>query len=169
MSARRPQLKREGPKQSREARLQMEEKDLRPSATRRALLPMVIARGFLTGLVAFAAMIAFAGVAAAADHVARGSFQGASGHVTLGGVTVEKTAEGYVLVLEDDFSFDGAPDPQLGLGKGGYDGSTRFSKLKSNSGKQSYTLPAGIDASQYDEVWVWCEKFSVPLGVAKLN
>ncbi len=151
----------------------MEEKDLRSSATRRAQFPMVIAHGLLPSLVAFVAMIAFAGVAPntarAADHVAQGSFQGASGHVTSGGVTVEKTAEGYVLVLEDDFSFDGAPDPQLGLGKDGYDGSTRFSKLKSNSGKQSYKLPAGIDASQYNEVWVWCEKFSVPLGVAKLN
>ena len=151
----------------------MEERDLRPSATRRARIPPVITRGLLPSLVAVAAMIVFAGTAPntarAADHVARGSFQGASNHVTTGGVTVEKTAEGYVVVLQDDFSFDGAPDPQLGLGKNGYDGKTQFSKLKSNSGKQSYKLPAGIDASQYDEVWVWCEKFSVPLGVAKLN
>ncbi len=146
---------------------------MRPSATRRAQIRPVIARGLLPSLVAVAAMIVFAGAAPntarAADHVARGNFEGASGHVTSGGVTVEKTAEGYVVVLEDDFSFDGAPDPQLGLGRNGYDGSTRFGKLESNSGKQSYTLPAGIDASQYDEVWVWCEKFSVPLGVAKLN
>lgn len=151
----------------------MEERDLRPSATRRAQIRPVIARGLLPSLVAVAAMIFYAAAALntarAADHVARGSFQGASGHVTSGGVSIEKTAEGYVLVLEDDFSFDGAPDPQLGLGKGGYDGKTRFSKLQSNSGKQSYKLPAGIDAAQYDEVWVWCEKFSVPLGVAKLK
>ncbi len=142
---------------------------MRHSAPRRAQNRPVVARCLLPSLVAVAALVFFAAAAPAADHVARGSFQGASGHVTSGGVTVEKTAEGYVLVLEEDFSFDGAPDPQLGLGKDGYDGSTRFSKLQSNSGKQSYKLPAGIDASQYNEVWVWCEKFSVPLGVAKLK
>ena len=125
--------------------------------------------GLLVSLAVAAAMILFAGMALADGHKASGSFVGKSNHITSGEVTVEKTADGYVLVLHDNFSFDGAPDPQLGLGKGGYDGSTRFSKLKSNNGKQSYKLPAGIDASQYDEVWVWCEKFSVPLGVAKLN
>lgn len=146
---------------------------MRRSVTRRAQIRPVIARGLLPSLVAVAAMIFFAGAAPTtawgADHAVRGSFQGASNHVTTGGVTVEKTANGYVLVLEDDFSFDGAPDPQIGFGKDGYDGNTRFSKLKSNSGKQSYKVPAGIDVSQYNEVWVWCEKFSVPLGVAKLQ
>ena len=151
----------------------MEDRDLKPSVTRRAQTRPAIARSLLPSLVAVAAMIVFAGAAPTtawgADHAVRGSFQGASNHVTSGGVTVEKTAKGYVLVLEDDFSFDGAPDPQLGFGKDGYDGKTRFSKLKSNSGKQTYEVPAGIDVAQYNEVWVWCEKFSVPLGVAKLR
>ncbi len=142
---------------------------MRHSAARRAQIRPVIARSLLPSLVAVAALVFFAGAAPAADQVAKGSFQGASNHVTTGGVTVEKTAEGYVLVLQDDFSFDGAPDPQLGFGKDGYDGKTRFSKLQSNSGKQSYKVPAEIDVSQYNEVWVWCEKFSVPLGVAKLQ
>ena len=146
---------------------------MKPSVTRRAQTRPAIARSLLPSLVAVAAMIVFAGAAPTtawgADHAVRGSFQGASNHVTSGGVTVEKTATGYVLVLEDDFSFDGAPDPQLGFGKDGYDGKTRFSKLKSNSGKQTYEVPAGIDVAQYNEVWVWCEKFSVPLGVAKLR
>ena len=142
---------------------------MRTLAQRRAPLRPVIARSLLPSLVALAALIVFAAAAPAADHAVKGSFTGASGHVTTGGVTVEKTAEGYVLVLQDDFSFDGAPDPQLGFGKDGYDGKTRFSKLKSNSGKQSYKVPAGIDPAQYNEVWVWCERFAVPLGVAKLN
>ena len=145
---------------------------MKRSVTGRAQIRPVIARSLLPSLVAVAALVflaAAADTARAGDQVAKGSFTGASNHVTTGGVTVEKTAEGYVLVLQDDFSFDGAPDPQLGFGKDGYDGKTRFSKLQSNNGKQSYKVPAGIDVSQYNEVWVWCEKFSVPLGVAKLN
>ena len=73
--------------------------------------------GLLVSLAVAAAMILFAGLALADGHKASGSFVGKSNHVTSGEVTVEKTADGYVLVLHDNFSFDGAPDPQLGLGK----------------------------------------------------
>ena len=128
--------------------------------------------GLVPTLFAAAALILFFAAAPAAwagDVVAKGSFTGKSNHVTTGGVSIEKTAEGYLLVLEESFSFDGAPDPQLGFGKNGYDGSTRFTLLKANSGKQVYKVPANIDVSQYNEVWVWCERFSVPLGVATLN
>ena len=106
---------------------------------------------------------------AAAETLSSGSFVGKSNHVTSGKVSVVKNGKGYQLVLEDSFRFDGAPDPKLAFGKNGYDKTTLFSKLNENSGKQVYDLPASIDVSKYNEVWVWCEKFSVPLGVAKLN
>ncbi|WP_432612907.1 DM13 domain-containing protein, partial [Litoreibacter halocynthiae] len=35
-------------------------------------------------------------------------------------------------------------------------------------GASTYKIPAGIDPDDYNEVWIWCEKFNVPLGVAKL-
>ena len=82
---------------------------------------------------------------------------------------VVKTAKGTLLVLEPDFKFDGAPDPKLGFGKNGYVKSTQFSKLKSNRGKQTYEIPSTIDPADYTEVWVWCERYSVPLGVATLK
>ncbi len=107
--------------------------------------------------------------ATAGEKMASGSFTGKSNHVTSGGVSIVKSGGGFQLVLEDSFKFDGAPDPKLAFGKNGYDKSTIFSKLKANSGKQVYDVPASIDLSRYNEVWVWCEKFSVPLGVAKLN
>lgn len=107
--------------------------------------------------------------AAAGETLASGSFTGASGHVASGGVSVQKTADGVVVVLEDDFSFDGAPDPKLGFGKDGYDKASQFSHLEANSGKQVYKIPASIDPSRYNEVWVWCERYAVPLGVAKLQ
>ncbi len=108
--------------------------------------------------------------ASAQDQVlASGKFQGQSGHAASGGVSVVKTAKGTLVVLAPDFKFDGAPDPKLGFGKSGYVKSTQFSKLKSNSGKQTYEIPSTIDPADYTEVWVWCERFAVPLGVATLK
>ncbi len=108
--------------------------------------------------------------ASAQDQVwASGTFRGQRGHAASGGVSVVKTAQGAVVVLAPDFKFDGAPDPKLGFGKNGYVKSTQFSPLKSNSGEQSYDIPATIDPADYTEVWVWCEKYAVPLGVATLK
>ncbi len=101
--------------------------------------------------------------------LASGEFRGKSGHAASGGVSVVQTATGAVVVLAPDFKFDGAPDPKLGFGKNGYVKSTQFSVLKSNSGEQTYEIPAAIDPADYTEVWVWCEKYSVPLGVANLE
>ncbi|MEM7226833.1 MAG: DM13 domain-containing protein [Pseudomonadota bacterium] len=101
--------------------------------------------------------------------VASGTFTGASDHITTGGVTILETASGKIAVLESDFSLDGAPDPKLGFGKDGYDTSTTFSKLASNNGLQIYAIPASVDPSKYNEFYIWCEKFSVPLGIAKLK
>ena len=108
--------------------------------------------------------------ASAQDQVlASGAFRGQSGHVASGGVRVLKTAQGAVVVLGPDFKFDGAPDPKLGFGKDGYLKATQFSDLKANRGTQTYDIPATIDPADYTELWVWCEKYSVPLGVAILQ
>ena len=101
--------------------------------------------------------------------LASGKFQGQSGHAASGGVSVVKTAKGTLVVLEPDFKFDGAPDPKLGFGKNGYVKSTQFSILRSNSGKQTYEIPSSIVLADYPEVWVWCGRYSVPLGVATLK
>ncbi len=128
-------------------------------------------------MLAFAFTVAVLGTTLAApvavsaqDQVlASGAFRGQSGHTASGGVRVLKTAQGAVVVLGPDFKFDGAPDPKLGFGKDGYLKATQFSILKSNSGQQTYDIPATIDPADYTELWVWCEKYSVPLGVANLE
>ena len=49
-----------------------------------------------------------------------GTFTGASDHITTGGVQIVKTADGgAVVILDTDFSLDGAPDPRVGFGKDG--------------------------------------------------
>lgn len=125
-------------------------------------------RQFLTGSATFAAATAISGVSAAiAGGSGRtGAFSGRSNHVTTGRAEVLEDE----VVLMSDFSLDGAPDPRVGLGKDGqYDASTDMGKLANLTGKQSYKVPAGIDTSDYNEVYIWCRKFSVPLGVARLN
>ncbi len=130
-------------------------------------------RSFATAMrvLALGAAVLAAPVAASAQDqvLASGEFRGKSGHATSGGVSVVKTATGAVVVLAPDFKFDGAPDPKLGFGNNGYVKSTQFSILKSNSGGQTYEIPATIDPADYTEVWIWCEQYSVPLGVAILK
>ncbi len=120
-----------------------------------------------------AALIALggAGVAFAESGSRAGTFSGLSNHVTTGGVTVVKTdGGGYEIKLSRDFFFDGAPDPRIGFGKNGkFVDLTDFEPLQKNEGAQTYSVPASIDASEFDTIFVWCRKFSVPLGSAAIN
>ncbi|MEP1354458.1 MAG: DM13 domain-containing protein [Tateyamaria sp.] len=120
--------------------------------------------------IALAGFIAFSN-AAVAGAVASGTFTGASDHITTGGVEVIKNDDGsHTVVLGADFSLDGAPDPRVGFGKdGNYDKATGMGLLKSLNGKQSFTVPAGVDPADYNQVYIWCLKFNVPLGVAAIN
>lgn len=127
---------------------------------------MITRRSILKGAVAVstvAALPAFAG-----GHGRIGTFKGASNHVTSGRAELVKSGSGGTVELLGDFFFDGAPDPKVALGKDGYDPKTLMGLLKSNKGASSYKLPKGINPDDYNEVWIWCEKFNVPLGVAKL-
>lgn len=99
-----------------------------------------------------------------------GNFKGLNNHTVTGTATLIKTDTGYQIQLSDDFTFDGAPDPKVALGTdGAYDKNTIIRLLDSNTGAQTYDVPASIDVSQYNEVHIWCEKFSVGLAVAPIN
>ncbi|WP_342077499.1 DM13 domain-containing protein [Yoonia sp. SS1-5] len=118
-------------------------------------------RSFLVAAIATTAMPAFAG-----GHGRLGTFTGVNNHVVTG------TAEiaGNQVNLLDDFTFDGAPDPKIALGKDGdYDPATLMGKLENYNGASSFTIPDGINPDDYNEVWVWCERFSVGLGVAPIG
>lgn len=120
--------------------------------------------------IALAAFLSFSTAQAGSNSVAKGTFTGASNHITTGVVEVVRNADGsHTVILADDFSLDGAPDPRVGFGKNGtYDKTTGMGLLKSLNGYQTFTVPAGIDPGDYNEIYIWCLKFSVPLGVAKL-
>ncbi len=100
---------------------------------------------------------------------ARGSFEGRSDHVTTGHARILRSNGQWLVELEDDFFFDGAPDPKVALGNQGYDADTILSPLRTDQGRQAYALKAGLDIGDYTQVWIWCERFNVPLGVAELT
>ncbi len=110
-----------------------------------------------------------AAVASQAQVTARGTFTGKSNHVTTGHASIGRVDGKWVVILEDDFTFDGAPDPHVALGNNGYDKNAKLALLSSNNGKQVYEIPASLDVGNFNEVWIWCVKFAVPLGVAKLS
>ncbi|EAU43191.1 twin-arginine translocation pathway signal sequence domain protein, putative [Fulvimarina pelagi HTCC2506] len=101
---------------------------------------------------------------------ASGRFTGAGGHVASGTVTVVTENGRTRVVFGNDFSLDSAPDAYVAFGSArSYAEGTAFAELKSLSGGQTYSAPASIDGSDYDAVWLWCRRFSVPLGVARLR
>ena len=100
--------------------------------------------------------------------VLTGTFEGRSDHITTGRVSIVKTASGYVARLENDFSLDGAPAPTLGFGQDGFVAATEFTTLNKKDGFQLYDIPASINPADFNEFYVWCADFSVPLGVATL-
>jgi len=120
--------------------------------------------------IAVATLTAWAGTAQADDGWQRsGTFSGRSDHVVTGGVTVTSRAGETVVVLDENFSLDGAPDPKLGFGADGSAPARLFSPLREIAGAQFYVLPADVDAEDVEGLYVWCEEFSVPLGYASLR
>lgn len=121
-------------------------------------------------IIALGLMLAATPNAMSAELVSEGMFVGQSKHVTTGKATIQKDGDRLVLVLGPNFSLDGAPDPTVGFTKDGkFVPASQVGNLKMLIGKQTYTLPKGFMASAYDAVTIWCRKFSVPLGSAKLS
>ena len=110
-----------------------------------------------------------ASVANGVAATARGTFEGRSNHVTTGHASIARANGQWVVILEDDFTFDGAPDPRVALGRDGYDKDTNLSLLASDQGRQVYAIPANLDVADFNEVWIWCKRFNVPLGRAALR
>ncbi|MBX2853426.1 MAG: DM13 domain-containing protein [Rhodobacteraceae bacterium] len=98
-----------------------------------------------------------------------GGFEGKSNHITRGDASIQRIDGEWYVALGENFFFDGAPDPKVALGANGYRSDAILSPLRANNGAQMYKIPASLDVADYDQIWIWCEKFNVPLGVADLS
>ncbi len=133
-------------------------------------MPRIAYRNRLIYLLLALSWLLLSAPGAAEQVVGQGVFTGASGHTTSGSVRIVKTTVGFSLVLGPDFFLDGAPDPKVGFGKQGvYDRQSQLDHLRANRGQQRYAIPASVPVETYDEVYIWCEKYSVPLGVAAIE
>ena len=85
-----------------------------------------------------AVMMTAAPVSAGKNVAASGQFTGTSDHITTGGVSIVKTANGgAVVILDSDFSLDGAPDPRVSFGvDGAYKDASDLVELTSKTGVQ---------------------------------
>lgn len=108
-------------------------------------------------------------VANAAEVLKSGTFAGVSGHKSSGRVEIVKDGDVVKVVLKDDFTLQNAPTPRLAWGKDGCKRGAIFGALNRFKGMQEYTVPAGTDLGQFNEFWIWCERYDVGLAVAKLQ
>ena len=104
----------------------------------------------------------------------QGELTGRQGYDVKGTVQVTSNGGQTTVSLADNYVFDPAknpPDIKIGFGSSEKyaKGSKIHEKLTVKSGSASFTVPASIDTDKYDELYIYCEKFSVILAVAPLN
>ena len=114
--------------------------------------------------------VAMLALTAGTSLAASGTFKGASSHKTTGSVTVTEKGGKLVIKLGSNFNLDGAPDPYVSLGNGSrpVKGGTA-GVLAKNKGSGTYSVPATAVTKAAKEVVIWCKKYAVPLGVARLK
>lgn len=94
---------------------------------------------------------------------------GSDGHHAVGMVSLGMGMNnGYKLTLSD-IKVDKVPDGYVYLTKNGDRmHAVVLGALKQFSGTVSYELPADVNPDDYDTLLIWCKKFNVEIGRAKL-
>ncbi|MGY1726998.1 DM13 domain-containing protein [Geodermatophilus sp. SYSU D01062] len=98
-------------------------------------------------------------------------------HPTRGTARVLRLADGRVVVRLEGFATTNGPalvvwlsrNPAHGIDDAFDDGHADLGPLKGNVGDQNYLVPAGVDASGYTSLVVWCARFHVSFGAADLT
>lgn len=99
------------------------------------------------------------------------TFLANTGKQTTGNVKLIQKGESYSLKLSDGFSITAGPDLHVWLLKSDTDIANHLSigKLSSNTGAQTFAIPAGTDVSSYKVVFIWCEQFGALFATAYLE
>jgi len=101
-------------------------------------------------------------------------------HPTSGRASIYQTSDGKRDLRLTDFLTSNGPDVHVLLALSadeklrqdlvtGELNSVELGPLKANQGDQNYALPDSADLSKYDAVVIYCERFHVVFGVAKLD
>ena len=110
----------------------------------------------------FALLVPIQSAALAADK--SGKFSGMGRYKVKGTATVSPSGGKTIITLGSDFSSSSGPDLYVYVGNG--KPSKRIAKLKKFKGSQTYSF-SGTD--KITSVHVYCKRFSVGFGTAKVN
>ena len=121
------------------------------------------------------------GAMAQTETVFEGEFEKESRWTTFeGGWKIVKNGDSYTVELQDDFEAKKAPDLKIFLSKASLDKISGknavkigepvlVAKLNKYKGKASYTIPAGINPSDFATIIIHCEEYSKLWGGAPLK
>ena len=116
--------------------------------------------------------------------VAKGTFQGRGGHVMRGTFVIEERSDGFWMVTDDDFYFDGSPEPAFALSSSSTPTAseardTRFHNLPASGslsgpqieveGRQEARIGEALDLDVTKFVFLWCFLTPFLLGVGPLE
>ncbi|MGB6517761.1 MAG: DM13 domain-containing protein [Candidatus Cybelea sp.] len=102
----------------------------------------------------------------------------AAAHDTAGTVTIYRLDSGDRVLRLTDFHTSNGPDVHVYLSsaaKVNSNGDVTSGKyldlgtLKGNIGNQNYEIPANVDLNEFHSVSIWCARFHVNFGAARLN
>jgi len=107
---------------------------------------------------------------AASQIIAKGTIMGVDGHGARGSVQIIKNGNVVAVRFSKDLLFDRVPDAWLAFGKNGkFLASTYVASIKRNSGAQTIKIPAQYANGKFDTLFIWCRRFNVGIGSAKLK
>ncbi|MGY1717160.1 DM13 domain-containing protein [Geodermatophilus sp. SYSU D01106] len=97
-------------------------------------------------------------------------------HETVGTARLVQLADGQVVVRLEGFETSNGPalfvylsrNPAGGEEAAFDDEAVDLGALKGNVGDQNYAVPAGVDATGYTSVVIWCDRFDAAFGAADL-
>lgn len=106
--------------------------------------------------------------------LARGSFQGLTGHRGSGDAALYRLADDSLLLRFEEVDIGSGPDLEVYLVPGadqrGLGGGHHVASLTAERGNQNYTVPDGVDLETGEwTVLVWCETFVVEVANATLT
>ncbi|MGY1743161.1 MULTISPECIES: DM13 domain-containing protein [unclassified Blastococcus] len=97
-------------------------------------------------------------------------------HETVGTARVVQLPDGQVIVRLEGFETSNGPalyvylsqNPAAGTEAAFDDEFVDLGALKGNVGDQNYVVPAGVDATGFTSVVIWCDRFDAAFGAADL-
>ncbi|MGY1653889.1 DM13 domain-containing protein [Geodermatophilus sp. SYSU D01119] len=97
-------------------------------------------------------------------------------HETVGTARLVQLPDGQVVVRLEGFETSNGPalfvylsrNPAGGEEAAFDDEAVDLGALKGNVGDQNYVVPAGVDATGYTSVVIWCDRFDAAFGAADL-